>query len=418
MIKLPPDASDTPGFVPDVEEATLVLQKRNPFPFDSGIVYNDKEHLYAYFIGAHGKYVSKHVCGTTSIIGKYQNEFVRGGFETHATLKKWHRIHYAWSNAASPKAKKLVLQEWDKSLQEFLPLEFWDAMGSFLENEKVVDDVGSLFLNFMGPYLRNPLICRVLTPAQSKYFFSEQDVAVFEKWDMNGRDPKEYVTSLCGNKNFLKFISFGLNIRVEDVSRFWDSLTTQGTILHRQIELYYNGCPDEHNSRDWTYFKQFEKDHPHLQIVRTEMNVGFPNLRVCGQMDLLYYNTLTGEYIIVDIKRTKNVGVNKGHSSSTDMLGIWSSFPDSYVMGYTIQQNMYLQELTHMCKLFNMTPLKVAALWLLVIHPINPSYEKVVLKIFDKDSEEQSCMEKMFDAREKEIEDLLKADGHVAAVVN
>ena len=59
----------------------------------------------------------------------------------------------------------------------------------------------------------------------------------------------------------------------EEILQMWedkrDNAAKAGTKLHYDIECYYNNCPNENNSIEYQYFKNFVKDYD-LKPYRTE----------------------------------------------------------------------------------------------------------------------------------------------------
>ena len=60
----------------------------------------------------------------------------------------------------------------------------------------------------------------------------------------------------------------------ETIKAIWDtnrdSAASAGTKMHYDIECYYNNCPNENESIEYKYFKNFLEDHKHLKPYRTE----------------------------------------------------------------------------------------------------------------------------------------------------
>ena len=60
------------------------------------------------------------------------------------------------------------------------------------------------------------------------------------------------------------------NMEEKDIKNKWNISTELGTKLHMSIELFYNNIISEIKSTDYQYFINFNKDHKHLTIYRTE----------------------------------------------------------------------------------------------------------------------------------------------------
>ena len=82
-----------------------------------------------------------------------------------------------------------------------------------------------------------------------------------------------------------------------------NSAAEAGTKLHYDIECYYNNCPNENNSIEYQYFKNFVKDYPDLKPYRTEWMVYYMEYKLSGSIDMVFQNK-DGDLEIYDWKRT------------------------------------------------------------------------------------------------------------------
>ena len=133
--------------------------------------------------------------------------------------------------------------------------------------------------------------------------------------------------------------------------------TTQGSMLHKYIENYYNNKRVEFEGnfdglgydekkkiaenlpKLIGYFQNFYNDYSHLLCVKNEIVLGdIDDTRVCGMSDMLCYNTLTDELEIIDYKTNKKM---EKKSKYGNLLYPFEDMSEGEINEYTIQLNTY-----------------------------------------------------------------------------
>ena len=66
-----------------------------------------------------------------------------------------------------------------------------------------------------------------------------------------------------------------------------DEAATAGTKMHLDIEKYYNGMEVENDSKEYSQFLEYLKDHP-FKPYRTEWTVWDKELKLAGSIDMVY----------------------------------------------------------------------------------------------------------------------------------
>lgn len=133
--------------------------------------------------------------------------------------------------------------------------------------------------------------------------------------------------------------------------------TTQGSMLHKYIENYYNNKRVEFEGnfdglgydekkkiaenlpKLIGYFQNFYNDYSHLLCVKNEIVLGdIDDTRVCGMSDMLCYNTLTDELEIIDYKTNKKM---EKKSKYGNLLYPFEDMSEGEINEYAIQLNTY-----------------------------------------------------------------------------
>jgi hypothetical protein len=111
---------------------------------------------------------------------------------------------------------------------------------------------------------------------------------------------------------------------------------TFGTQMHACIENYYNGCMDECDMPEWTYFINFRNDHSHMEPFRTEMMVYDEDIKICGSIDMLFINP-DGTLCIYDWKFSKEIQYNSFSGKKVPHVNM----EDCNLSHYSLQLNVY-----------------------------------------------------------------------------
>jgi ATP-dependent exoDNAse (exonuclease V) beta subunit len=136
---------------------------------------------------------------------------------------------------------------------------------------------------------------------------------------------------------------------VSEIKALWDgnrdSAAAAGTKLHYDIECYFNECPNENDSIEYGYFKQFLDDFSELNMskaraLRTEWQIYHEELRIAGSIDMIFENEDDGTLQIYDWKRSKEiVKTNKyGKHGNKECI---KHLPDTNYWHYCLQLNTY-----------------------------------------------------------------------------
>lgn len=91
----------------------------------------------------------------------------------------------------------------------------------------------------------------------------------------------------------------------QEIKAAWDAngkaAAASGTLMHANIEHYYNLEPHETLSEEWKLFANFLQARPLLKPFRTEMIVYAEELKLAGSIDMIYHDPdEEGAYLIYD----------------------------------------------------------------------------------------------------------------------
>lgn len=141
-------------------------------------------------------------------------------------------------------------------------------------------------------------------------------------------------------------------------------------------------------------FGRFVNDHrPHLEAYRTEWLVFDEELRLCGAIDIVFYDRNLGGYVIYDWKRSRQLQWNNyGKHGNAE----WSkTIPDTNTMHYRLQLHIYAMMLQRQ---YNIWPCELA---LVRCHPdARGDYQKFAYSV------DQALIEKLIDVRKRQIAEL------------
>ena len=158
----------------------------------------------------------------------------------------------------------------------------------------------------------------------------------FEKFNAD-----KIISNMMNSRNWANNKYFGMS--AEEIKKLWDNngleASTAGTKMHYDIECFYNDCPQENDSIEYSYFLNFIKDFPDLVPYRTEWIVWHEDYKLAGSIDMLFENP-DGSLDIYDWKRSKGIikttGFNKW--AKTDCI---EHLPDTNYWHYALQLNHY-----------------------------------------------------------------------------
>lgn len=174
-----------------------------------------------------------------------------------------------------------------------------------------------------------------------------------------------------------------------EIARTWSAngsrASNAGTDTHLQIELYLNEEPCVTTSSEFSQFQLWRSTHPTWEPYRTEWSVFDEDSLMCGQIDSLWRDVITGEYHMADWKRVASMDLK----AFRDEKGFhpFESLPNTNHGHYTVQQNAYAYMLE---KNYGIV---VSSLSLVQVHPDLDEYNEWPLRDI------RHLVKKAFDAR-------------------
>ena len=152
----------------------------------------------------------------------------------------------------------------------------------------------------------------------------------------------------------------------------------KGTKMHKDIEDFYNGVNIKNDSPEFKYFLDFYKDHKHLKIFRTEWLIFSEIHRITGSIDAVYENE-DGTLTLGDWKRSKEIKF-EGYNNQCGKKP-FANLQDCNYMHYSLQLNLYRNILeTFYGK-------KIKEMFLVVLHPDNDSYKKIIVNRMEREGD-------------------------------
>ena len=207
-------------------------------------------------------------------------------------------------------------------------------------------------------------------------------------------DPDTTIEKMMKSKNWSSSPYYGKS--AESIKKEWsskgDNASKAGTAMHLAIEQYLNDSEEVINNEiketlEWKYFMNFWSDYKNdLVPYRTEWEVWMDEFRLCGSIDMVFYQKSTDSYVIYDWKRSKDIKISNDFANG---YGPLEHLPDSNYWRYTLQLNVYKYFLE------NYYNLKISELCLVILHPDNKNYKLIRLNILDDEvSEMLKCRTK------------------------
>jgi hypothetical protein len=186
--------------------------------------------------------------------------------------------------------------------------------------------------------------------------------SLFEKFN-----PDKVINNIINGKNYKTSKYF--NKTIDEIKDMWEINRKQsadkGTQLHLDIENYYNNISVNNNSIEYTYFKNFLKEH-NLKPYRTEWKVWNEDYNITGTIDMVYENS-DNTLMIYDWKRSKQIIRNKPYETYSKIDCI-SHIPDLNFWHYSLQLNIYKYILESK---YNK---KITKMCLVCLYPENDNY--------------------------------------------
>lgn len=145
-----------------------------------------------------------------------------------------------------------------------------------------------------------------------------------------------------------------------------------GTLMHANIENYYNGEEHETESKEWKLFWEFHTSviqDSDLVPYRSEWEVFHEKYKVAGSIDMIYQKP-NGHLVLYDWKRSKEI--KRSAFRSTDVGKEPVSFlPNCNFSHYSLQLNLYQHILE------DKYGHKVDGRYLVILHPKQASYMRL-----------------------------------------
>ena len=203
-----------------------------------------------------------------------------------------------------------------------------------------------------------------------KQFFEEFDSDAVIKNILNSFDYKE-------NPEYKYF-----NMKAKEIKDLWElngkTARDLGTLLHEDIEKYYNNLEVNNDTVEYEYFINFINDNKDLKIYRTEWYIFSEIHRITGSIDAVFENS-DGTLSIYDWKRSKEISF-KSFNNEKGKCPLDTVINVNYYH-YSLQLNLYK---TILEKYYGK---KIKDMFLIILHPNNLNYEKIKVLNMDKEIE-------------------------------
>jgi hypothetical protein len=131
---------------------------------------------------------------------------------------------------------------------------------------------------------------------------------------------------------------------VDEILEMWNLGTNSGTIMHKNIEDFWNGINPLEEIGDKTRFGLFQQCYGWLKKIglepyRTEWIIYDEDYDIAGSIDFVAKNPQTGKYWVIDWKRSNQLRRNSFGKKCG--LGPCSDVEDCNGFHYQIQVNLY-----------------------------------------------------------------------------
>lgn len=181
----------------------------------------------------------------------------------------------------------------------------------------------------------------------------------------------------------------------EEIISSWDKSRIEasgsGTKMHYDIECYYNGCPNENNSLEYSYFLKFAEYYKHLKPYRTEWMIWHEDIKVAGSVDMVFEQA-DGTLLIYDWKRSKEI-IKTTRFNKFAITESINHLPDTNFWHYSLQLNVYKRILEEKYGK------RVEGLFLVCLHPNNKNQSFLSIPCADLQNE----VGELFESRNQEI---------------
>lgn len=210
-------------------------------------------------------------------------------------------------------------------------------------------------------------------------------------------DPDAIITKMMNSRKWPQSPWYGKTR--EEIKAAWAAngkeASEAGTATHLAVEMAMNDAydwivPSVRATKEWEYFVTFwDKYQKIWEPYRTEWEVWDADLKLAGSIDMVFRHHSDGTYGIYDWKRSKEIKMENSFESG---FGPCSHLPDCNYWHYTLQLNMYRYILE---KNYGIV---ISEMALVVLHPNNKSFKRVVLNRLEDE------IEGMVEARRRALE--------------
>jgi hypothetical protein len=188
------------------------------------------------------------------------------------------------------------------------------------------------------------------------------------------------IRKMMGGRNWTSSKYYGMT--AQQIKDLWEKnrveASTAGTRMHKSIENYYNSLPNTEDDTAHIEYKYFQNFHAAFgfKAFRTEWFVFDEDIWLAGSIDMVYFRT-EGDHtnlFIYDWKRCKEI--KKENPFQTGKPPV-DHLPDTNYWHYALQLNIYKRILE------SKYDKKIHELALIVLHPDNTNFIRIMLPILD-----------------------------------
>ena len=171
---------------------------------------------------------------------------------------------------------------------------------------------------------------------------------------------------------------FGMSI--DNIKDLWEEnridAAKKGSILHRDIELFYNDIDVSNNSKEFQLFLSFFNISKKYTPYRTEWQIFDEEYELAGSVDMSLLDK-NNNLILIDWKRSKEIRKDTGYNRS--MKDPINHIEDANYWHYALQLNMYKYILE---KNYNKI---ISFMYIIKLHPNQSEYESFHIPDMQKD---------------------------------
>lgn len=162
-----------------------------------------------------------------------------------------------------------------------------------------------------------------------------------------------------------------------------------GTLLHRDIELFFNQQTVHNDTVEFSFFLNFFRQivvPRDLEPFRTEWMIFSETHRICGSIDMVFRNRKTNNYIMMDWKRSKKIHKKCAFSKEFG-FGPCADLENVNFHHYSLQLNLYKFLLE------DQYGLQIESMHIVVFHPNNSNF--LLLDVPDRQQHIRAILEDM-----------------------